>query len=231
MNPNELLKAEKLKSLPFFSGLETEHVNQITAISLIRNYRKGEIIFLEGNEYKGFFIVVKGTVKVYKISPQRKELIIHLVKPLNTFADVQLFEGKIYPVNAQAEEDCTLLFVPQQEFLKLLNDNSAICIKMLAGFALRMRELAARVEELSLKEVNSRLAAYLIEEIERAGNTKLPELSIRLTLSKKTIASYLGTITETLSRSLNKLQKENIIRVAGKKIFILDYARLRQLSK
>ena len=101
---------------------------------------------------------------------------------------------------------------------------------MLAGFAKRMKSLTQKIEELSSKEVTSRLAKYLVQEIKASGTEKLPEPFIKLSVSRNAIAGYLGTITETLSRSLKKLQNDEIIKVQGKKIFIRDLKRLKELS-
>lgn len=102
-------------------------------------------------------------------------------------------------------------------------------MKMLAVFAKRLKSLTIRVEDLTLREVTSRLAHYILEEVKRNGTIKLPEPSLRLTISKTNLASYLGTITETLSRTFNRLQERNIIRVQGKKIFVQNLHELQKL--
>ncbi len=192
-------------------------------------FKKKEIIFSEGEEYRGFYVVIKGSVKIGKLSFIRKEYILHIIKPNQTFADVPLFEGGNYPVNATALEDCELFFISKQGFVDLLKNNSSISLKMLAGFAKRLKSLTVRVEDLTLREVTSRLAHYILDEIKRNGTIKLPEPSLKLTISKTNLASYLGTITETLSRTFNRLQERNIIRVHGKKIFIQNLPELQKL--
>jgi CRP/FNR family transcriptional regulator len=102
---------------------------------------------------------------------------------------------------------------------------------MLAGFAKRMRNMTNKMEEISTKEVSSRLARFILGEIEKNGSVKLEEPFLRLTISKATVATYLGTITETLSRTFKKFHDENIIVVNGKKIFVKDLNRLKQIAK
>ena len=102
---------------------------------------------------------------------------------------------------------------------------------MLAGFAKRLRTLTQKVEELTTKEISGRLALYLMEEVKRAGAEKLPEPIIKLSIPKKNIAGYLGTITETLSRTFKKLQDEKIIRVSGKTIYVKDLNRLKKIAE
>lgn len=221
---------ETLRKFPLFSELTIQELRTISSITRIRKCKRNEYIFLEGEEYIGFFIVLKGTIKVFRTSESGKETVLHIVKPLNTFADVPLFEGGCYPVSAQAESESTLMFVPRREFIELLENNINMCLKMLSGFAKKMRALTHKIEDLSLKEVINRLAAYLVQEVESNKRESLPEPFIKLSISKGTLASYIGTITETLSRTFHKLEEENIIRMEGKKIFIIDYPRLKKLA-
>lgn len=231
MRNGQKISAETFNNLPLFSELTGQQSKRIISISKIINYKKNETIFMEGDPYKGFYILLNGSVKIYKISFEGKESILHLIKPPESFGDVPLFEGGNYPVNAQVMTDSNLVFIPHKEFIQLIKNNSTICFNMLVGFAKKMRRLTQKVEELSTKEVTNRFARYLLEEIKKAGTDNLPEPFVRINISKKNIASYIGTITDTLSRLLKKLQNEKIIRVAGKSIFILDLDKLKTLAR
>ena len=222
---------QTLRDIPLFSELSVQQLRLVTSYSKLKKYKKGERIFNEGDLYVGFYILLKGTVKVSKISIKGKESIVHIVKSLNAFADVPMFEGDIYPVSAEAIEESLTLFIPKEKFITLLHDEPNITFKMLAGFAKRMRSLVNQIEDLSSKEVTNRLAKYILIEIKNSGTEKLPQPFVKLAIPKSAIASYLGTITETFSRTLKKLQDEGIIRVMGKKIFVNDLKRLKDLSK
>jgi len=124
-----------------------------------------------------------------------------------------------------------VLFVPKEKFLELIKIEPEISMKMLAGFAKRLKSLVNQLDDIASKEVPNRLAKYLLKEIKNTGTDRLPEPFLKLTLPKSTIAGYLGTITETLSRAFKKLQNEEIIRVNGKNIFVTDIKRLKELSK
>ena len=231
MRNGQKISAETLNNLPLFSELTAQQSERIISISKIINYNKNEIIFMESDPYKGFYILLKGTIKIYKISFEGKESILHLIKPYESFGDVPLFEGGNYPVNAQVITDSVLVFIPHKEFIQLIKDNSTICFNMLIGFSKKMRHLTQKVEELSTKEVANRFARYLLEEIRKVKTDNLPEPSVRINISKKNIASYIGTITDTLSRLLKKLQDEKIIRVTGKSISITDMKKLKALAR
>lgn len=230
MENKQKLTSETLRDFPLFSELTIDQLRQISSISKVQNFKKNEMLFSEGDDYKGFFILLKGSVKVYKISSEGKESILHLIKPLDAFGDVPLFEGGNYPVFAQAISDSILIFYPKNEFKQLLMFNSTICFNMLTGFAKRMRRLTQKVEDLTTKEVSSRFSRYLLEEITKAGTDKLPEPFVKLNISKKNIASYIGTITETLSRLLKKLQDDGIIRIVGKTVFVSNLPKLKSIA-
>ncbi|MEW6508854.1 MAG: Crp/Fnr family transcriptional regulator [Bacteroidota bacterium] len=225
------LSIEILQSFPLFSELSSQQLNNIASISKILNYKKNEIIFREGDPYKGFFILLKGSVKIYKISFKGKESILHLIKPSESFGDVPLFDGGSYPVTSETIVSSSLVFFPADSFKKLIRNNPIICFNMLIGFAKKMRRLTQKVEELSTKEVTNRLARYFLEEIKKAGTENLPEPFVKINLSKKNISSYLGTIPDTLSRVLKKLQDEKIIRISGKTIFVCDFRKLKLLAR
>ena len=229
-----LIEDDKIKStlrdIQLFSELSIEQLRKISSFSKIKRFTKNEIIFNENNAYVGFYVLLKGTVKVYKISSKGKESVVHIIKPLTAFADIPLFEGGNYPVSAEALEESLALLIPKEQFLELIHNEPEISLKMLAGFAKRLKSLINQLEDISSNEVPNRLAKYLLREIKISGTENLPEPFIKLSVPKSTVASYIGTITETLSRALKKLQNEKIIRVSGKKIFITDLKKLKNLA-
>jgi CRP/FNR family transcriptional regulator, dissimilatory nitrate respiration regulator len=226
-----LEEKETLRSIALFSELSIDELRKISSFSKIKNFKKNEIIFREDDFYLGFYILLKGTVKIFKLSPKGKESVLHIIKPLNAFADIPLFDGGNYPVNAVAVEDSIALLIPKEKFLALLKSDSEMALKMLSGFAKRLKSLINQVDNLNSSEVPIRLAKYLLNEVKSSGTEKLPEPFIKLSIPKATLAAFIGTITVTLSRTFKKLQDDKIIRVVGKKIFISDFDRLKKLVK
>lgn len=222
--PTDDLKPS-IRELPLFSALSIAELRQLMRQSTVRACKRNEIVFMEDDPYAGLYLVLSGRVKAFKTNPEGKEQIIHLLGPRELFADVPLFTGGPYPVTAQALEDTRLLFIPQQAFVDLLHGNPEICMRMLGAFAKRMRQLVNLVESLSLKEVTARLARYLAEEAKRTSHTTLT-----LPISKATLAAFLGTIPETLSRSLHELENRGLISVQGKQIVIRNQSQLQQMA-
>jgi CRP/FNR family transcriptional regulator len=224
--------SDHLKKVYIFSGLDETELETLSKIVKQKTFNKGDIIFFDTEPYLGFYITVTGLVKIYKISKDGKEHILHLISSYNTFAEVPLFENfnEIfedsfrYPANAMAlEDDTRVLLIPARQFRELLESNTKICIKMVSGFAKRLRHLNHHIEELTLKDVTRRVAGYILTEQNKAKDND----SISLNISKNDLAAYLGTIPETLSRTLKKLQEEDMITVEGKVIKICDMDRLK----
>jgi len=220
---------ESIAGVPLFSELSADHLREVVSICKLKKFSKHDCLFNEGDFYLGFYILLEGSVKVFKTNSKGDETVVHIVKPLTVFADIPLFEGIDYPVSAQCLEDCLVIFIPKEEFLKLIKEDHEISLKMLSGFAKRLKSLVNQIEDLSTKEVVNRLAKYLIKEIKLKEN--MPEPFVKLTTPRSTTASYLGTVTETLSRAFRKLQNEKILKIHGKVIFIQDLKRLKELAK
>ena len=225
------IQKETLRNIPLFSELSVEQLREVTSVSKTIKVPKNKILFWEGDLYKGFYILLKGGIKIFKTTVDGKESVVHILTTLSSFADIPLFEGSNYPVSAQCLSDSVVIFIPKEEFLDLIKRNHEISLKMLAGFAKRLKSLINQVENLSTKEVKNRLAKYLIEEIHLSGTENLPEPFIKLRVPKSTIAAYLGTITETLSRTFNKMQTDGIIKMNGKKVFINNLKELQNLAE
>lgn len=223
--PAEDLKPS-IRDLPLFSELTVAEMRQLMRQSAIRRFRRGEFVFVNGDEYHGFFVVLRGRIKVFQSNREGKEQILHLLGPREIFAEVPLLTGGPYPANAQALEDSILLCIYKAGFLDLLRQNSDLSLRLLGAFAKRMREITTRLEDLSLKEVTSRLARYVLDERQKSPIQAAVELSI----SKATLAAFLGTIPETLSRSFRQLEDAGAITVNGKRIVIRDQRLLRQMD-
>ena len=209
---------EAVEASPLFNGLPMEQIDHVVRIVVKKQYGRGETIFFEGDEGKGFYMVESGKVKIYKMSLSGKEQILHIFGPGEPFGEVPVFHGQPFPATAEALMKSTLLFFPRDKFVQLVHEMPSIALNMLAVLSMRLRRFASQIENLSLKEVPARLADYLLYLSEEQGNTEAVELEI----SKGQLASLLGTIPETLSRIFAKMSEEGLIAVEGRTIRIKD---------
>ena len=214
-----------LKNIPLFAGLGEADLVALQAVCRLRECPRGELLFSDGEQADGFFVVLDGKVKVYKLSAEGKERILHIVHPGGTFAEAAIFGNGLYPAYAEPLLPSRLLYIPKAGFLELLASNSRIAINMIAGLSRFLRQFAQQIEELTFKDVPARLARYLLD-LSRGRET-----TVELPISKSQLASNLGTVSETFSRTLRKLIDDDLILVNGKKVQILDAARLEELAE
>jgi CRP/FNR family transcriptional regulator len=216
-----------IAEFPLFEGLPESQQRDLAAISVVKNFSSGQTIFVEGSPADGFYIATSGQIKIYKISPEGKEQILHVFGPGEPFGEVPVFEGKNFPANAVAMKTSRILFLPRSSFINLIKSNPSLALNMLAVLSKRLRTFTALVEDLSLKEVPARLAAHLLSLREAGGGSD----SVVLEIPKNQLASLLGTIPETLSRIMTKMSKEGLIEPDGKAIKICDSAALQEVAE
>ncbi len=216
-----------ISGIPLFRGLPDKQLKEIEQITVGRNFNKGEIIFSEGDDGNGFYVVAEGKVKIFKLSMEGKEKILHIYGPGNPFGEAPVFSGQNFPANAQAILKSYLLFFPRAVFVDLITKNPSLALNMLAVLSMRLREFTIQIESLSLKEVPGRLAAYLIYLAEEQGK----EDSAMLNISKGQLASLLGTIPETLSRIFARMSSQHLIEVKDRNIRFLDRGGLEELAE
>ena len=220
-------KRDILNLSPLFGGLDDEQLDRLEEISREMSFDRNAPIFWEGDEGNGFYIVSSGKIKIFKVSPEGKEQILHIYGPGQPFGEVPVFSGQHFPANAQTVEKSRLLFFPRQAFIDLIATHPSLALNMLAMLSMRLRQFTVQVENLSLKEVPGRLASYLLYLSEEQASAN----DIRLPISKGQLASLLGTIPETLSRILGKMSAQGIITVQGAEIAINDRTALEDLAE
>ncbi|MCU0549343.1 MAG: Crp/Fnr family transcriptional regulator [Leptolyngbya sp. Prado105] len=223
MNPSSI--AEFLGQTMIFQGLPVDQLAKLVELAIVQSYNKGEILFHQGDEGIGFFVVRSGRVKVFKLSADGKEQILHIFGQGDHFAEVPVLDGLCFPASASALEKLEVLFFPRQAFLQLLEQQPTLAINLLKSFARHLRTFSHLVDNLALREVPARLANYLLSLSEQAGNAEVVELD----LPKGQLAARLGTIPETLSRVFAKLSREGLIEIEGSQVILRDVDRLNQL--
>ena len=217
---------EHIAAIPLFAGLPEAQLEALAGIAAPRTYRKGQEIFAEGDEGRGFYVILSGRVKVFRLSAEGKEHIYHIFGPREIFGEVSVFTGQGFPADARALTTVEALFFPREDFTELIRRDPSAALNMLALLSLRLRKFAAVIDDLSLKNVPGRLAAYLLYLSEKQEGA----LDLDLDVTKGQLASILGTIPETLSRILTKLRHQGLIETRGSRVRIVDLTRLAEVA-
>ena len=217
---------QALKRIFYFRTLTEQQLDALANITSIQKFKNAECIFGEGEPAEAFYVIASGKVQIYKISKEGKEVILHLFGPGEIFAEVPIFSGiPVYPANALCLSDVELLAINGQGFRDLATQHPEILMQIMVVFAKRLHEFNQLIGDLSLRNVDARLAKYLLSISEN-----LPSESIDIQVQKKTLAAILGTIPETLSRAFKKLEQDACIQVENNTVHILNRSKLVELA-
>jgi CRP/FNR family transcriptional regulator len=218
-----------LRRVPYFSGLSDELLTALAAAAIERRYTRGEMVFLEGEPCTGLYVVARGEVKVFKVSPQGREQVLHQLGPGSTFNDVAALDGGPNPASAAATADATLLCIPRAELRRLAQAHPALAWALIESLARRARHLVVMVEDLALRSVKARLARLLLAEAE--ATAAQAELDRGQMVTQAEMAARLGTVREMVGRALRELADEGLISLDRHRIVITDRGRLAAVAE
>ena len=224
-------KSDILRKIYLFSGLGDKDLESLARLAISRNFPRDTPIFWEGKEALGFYILLQGQVKLVKSSLDGKEYILRLVVPKETFGEAAVLAEGAYPVSAVTLEDSQTLYFPKQDFLNLLTDSPRLARNMMATMSHLLYHLTRQLEDLSLKEVSARLAQYLMQQCRETHGQVGAGLSFDLPVTKTHLAAYLGTISETLSRTLARFKALGVIQVEKSRITIEEPQHLEKIAQ
>lgn len=238
---------QALEEHVFFGGLSDDDRQALIDRCQLRDAPKKSILFHHGDPYRGLYVVVSGLAHIYRLGEDGRKMVLHVVRDGESFAEVPLFQqspSATYPATAETLADTALLFIPAEPFLAFVDERPRVCLSMLGQMAGRLRSLAGRITSVSLQNVQSRLARHLLYELSddalRPGADRTAEAlaggpggppHIDLDVPKTVLAAELGTVPETLSRTLSSLEEKGVIRSEDDRIAITDLDGLRRLAR
>jgi CRP/FNR family transcriptional regulator len=218
-----------LRSCQLFVGLPPEDLENIAAVTVVKSLDKGEYLFHAGDPAHGFYVVQRGAVNVHRVNAAGKEQIIHIFRAGDTFAEVALASTTGYPADARAIEPTQVLLVQKDGILALVRRHPELALRMLGSMSSHLRVLVGQLEDLTLKDVETRLANWLVK---RCPNPQSEQPArIELTMTKRVLAAELGTVSETFSRTLAKFREQKLLTVKGKTVVVLSPAKLNALLR
>ncbi|HEX5220975.1 MAG TPA: Crp/Fnr family transcriptional regulator [Verrucomicrobiae bacterium] len=218
-----------LRSCQLFTGLPLPDLQSIAEVSVPKNLEKDEYLFREGDPARGFYVVQRGAVNVHRVSAAGKEQIIHVFRTGDSFAEVALATATGYPADARAIEPTQVLLVQKEGILELLKRQPELALRMLGSMSSHLRVLVGQLEDLTLKDVETRLANWLVKRCPNPQSDK--PVNIELKMTKRVLAAELGTVSETFSRTLAKFREQKLLQVKGKTITVLSPIRLAELLR
>lgn len=218
-----------LRSCQLFTGLPPADLEQIAVVAVVKSLEKGDYLFHEGDPAHGFYVVQRGAVNVHRVNAAGREQIIHVFRAGDSFAEVALATRTGYPADARAIEPTQVLLVQKDGILALLKRQPELALRMLGSMSSHLRVLVGQLEDLTLKDVETRLANWLVKRCPNPPGEQ--PARIELTMTKRVLAAELGTVSETFSRTLAKFREQKLLTVRGKTITVLSPSKLHALLR
>lgn len=210
-------------------GLPAGDIAAIAERVIPKHLARNAYLFREGDRADGFYIVQRGAINVHRVNATGKEQVIYLFRPIESFAEATLATEEGYPADARATEETTVLLVPKADFVDLLRQKPELALRMLGSMSQHLRVLVGLLDDLTLKDMETRLANWLIKRCPRPLGQAPAE--VRLDRTKRVLAAEMGTTSETLSRTLAKFRDKKLIRVKGDTITLLHPSQLNRILR
>jgi len=221
--------ANTLRGCQLFAGLAAGDLSAVANITHVKSLGKGDYLFRQGAPAQGFYIVQKGAINVHRVNAAGKEQVIHIFRAGESFAEAALATAAGYPADARAVESSQVLLVDKDGFLALLKRQPELALRMLGSMSLHLRTLIAQLEDLTLKDVETRLANWLIKRCPNPESAR--PVTIELKTTKRVLAAELSTVSETFSRTLAKFRQQKLVTVKGKTLVVLSPLKLHELLR
>ena len=219
-------KLTALRQCPYFHSLSQAILEELSQGGRLEHYARGEMILWQDEVGKNLFILRKGSVKLFKLSPHGRELIVNILYEGETFNEVPVFDEGSNPVNAAALEDSEMWAIEAEVIRRAMAAHPEMCQEVVLNLSKNLRRLVHVIEELSFLQVTNRLARLIsqLPEEQLAG-----EAGTRLTQHE--LAARLGTVREVVARSLRQLERCGAIRINQRQIQVLDRALLLEWAQ
>jgi CRP-like cAMP-binding protein len=215
-----------LRQVPYFADLDEAGLARIEERLVERRYERGEVVFMEGGPCQGLYMVRSGRLRIFKVSAEGREQVLMVAGPGETFNEVPNFDGGTNPASAEALEPSVLCLLPKKDLLSIVEREPVVARAIMRVFASHLRHLTALVEDLSFRNVTSRVAKILLGQVQRAGvgaDARPPRLT------QQQMAAMAGTAREVVGRALKAMEQQGVIRVERGRVVVVSPERLAGL--
>lgn len=224
-DPQAILTA--LQNVELFAALDAPQLQTVVAATRRIKLEENSPLFQHGQAAEEFFLVLRGQIKLFRLSEDGDEKVIEIIAPGRLFAEAVMFmEKQAYPVNAEAVSDVELLAIANRAFMRILRASPDTCFRVMGVMSQRLHRHLNEIDSLTLHNATYRLVCYLLNEIAQADHA---DQGFTLNTPKHVVASRLSIQPETLSRILSRLCKQDLIKVRGSRVEVLNHGGLQTL--
>lgn len=218
-----------LKQIPIFSQLSDDKLEQISNLATLQKFNKDAVVLSEHETGSTFFIVIKGKVKLSRISEDGNEVILATLSESDFFGEMSLLDGSSRSATVTAIEDSELLIIVRKEFINLLRIDPNISIALLIELTQKLRTANMKLKSLSLKDAEGKVATVILQLADDIGKIRQGTLEIEKLPFQHDLANMAGTSRETISRTLHTFAKKGLVELDGSRLRILNYEKFKEL--
>ena len=229
-DPKEKSPEGQLKKVSFFQDLTPEALALVRERMVRRTVPAGTTLFRKGEQARGVYILTRGHVEIYRSTADGREQVIHSETPVQSVAELPVFDGGVYPASGRTGQECELLFLSMDDFQRLYRQHPEIADAVIRNLGKRLRSLVTVVEKVSLRSIPSRVAKTLVDRAESLGVAQKGGV-FDLPGTQSDLAHELATSRESVARALGSLRREGIISTEGRKITIHSLEALVDISR
>jgi CRP/FNR family transcriptional regulator len=221
---------DAIRRTTMYKRLSESDRQHLARVSRLKSYAKGDRIFGEGDPSEFFSVVVSGRVKIVKMTPAGKDVILEIFATGDPFGAVAAYEGRAFPASAIALEDTVCLLTPRVEFFALLEQHPSLVRGLLLGLTQRLVELTNRLTEMTGSRVEARFARLFLKLADSIGRPSSEGTLIPMPLSRQELADLTGTTIETCIRIMSRWGKDDIVHTEKDSFVLIDRATLEELA-
>ena len=217
-----------IRTHPLFRHLEEQELQEIMLNKITETYKRGSIVYQEGNRMKGFCCVQSGIIKIYQTGFDGKEQIIRFAKPGDIIGYRSVVSNEPACTTTEVIEEAILCLIPTEILLNLVKTNGNFAVELMKLTCKELGEANSYITDIAQKTVKERLAEILIHLDDEFGEDSQGVLKISLT--REELSNIVGTATESIIRLLSEFKSQAYIEINGRKIKILDKPGLKYIA-
>jgi CRP/FNR family transcriptional regulator, cyclic AMP receptor protein len=226
MDRREAVGLEAVRRVSLFRALDDEHVKLLAGMLRERRYKKGELIFDQGEPGDSLFLIVSGRVRIFLASPDGREATIRILEPGTSFGELAVLDRAPRSAGVMAHDDTVVLMLYRDDFMTLLRASFSLVEHVIQLLAERVRYNTAYTERLAFLSVPGRVAALLVQ---LADTALVGEGPVRLALTQQELADFASTTREWVNRALRDFADRGLVRLERGAVIVLNRPGLRAL--
>jgi CRP-like cAMP-binding protein len=217
-----------LETNSIFKHLSRDEAMKLNYEKDFRHYKKGDVLYHEGNRISGFYCINSGIIKVYKTGLDGKEQIIRFAKPGEIIAYRSVLSSEPACTTSKVVEDCQVCFIPSEILISFIKTNPNFSLELMKLTCHELGEANAYITDLAQKTVRERLAEVLLKLVDDFGLDD--QKFLRISLTREELANIVGTATESVIRLLSEFKTDNLVELNGRRIKVLNLKGLEKIS-